>query len=298
MIVSAIYGFIKSKNPIHANNLKKFIDSCESEFINFANSYIENYIKSTNISLEYLVDSYLVMVNDASKEQMFFKRNDRYRLSTMKEADEIVYSNKEYMSHYMHGLALSQFLWPQHKDIFLFFKNIIKNQKLDSYLEAGTGHGLFFLESLLEGSFKKYTAVDISQTSLQITKNIVDSYKINKDITYLHKNIFDFDESNRFDFIVMCEVLEHLENPLEILKKLQSLLSDGGKAFFTTCANCPMIDHIYLYRNIEEIEHMLHDSGFAVEDKIVAPSANLSLEEAKQHRASIMYGALVKKGNR
>lgn len=288
---------IKSRNPMHYNNVRKFIDSCELEFLEFSNAYIENYLTATNVDMDYLVESYLTMVKDASKEQMFFKKNGQYRLSTTKEAQRLVYADKDYMSHYMHGLALSQFLWPQHKDIFLFFKENIKNQNYDSYLEVGTGHGLFFLESVIDGGFKSYTAVDISETSLQITKNIVDSYQINRNISYILKNIFDFDDSQKYDFVVMCEVLEHLESPVEILKKINSLLSSDGKAFFTTCANCPMVDHIYLYKNIEDIEQMLQDCGFNILEKVIAPSANLTLEEAINLKASITYGALVKKGN-
>ncbi len=38
----------------------------------------------------------------------------------------------------------------------------------------------------------------------------------------------------QWDFITAIEVLEHIPNPLEILRRMRSLLKPGGKVFFTT----------------------------------------------------------------
>lgn len=296
-MIETILMRIKEKNVMHYKFLATFLNHVDNTFLTFANRYLKQYIEATHISLDVLVDAYLTIVADTAKEQIYFKKNGKYRLSSLQEANTLVYENHEYMQKYMHGLAVSQFFWPQHKAIFSYFGSILPHQHGKKYLEIGPGHGLFFLEALLVNQFEKYMALDISRTSLDLTQHIVEANGIkNVHIRYEYANIFNFQSSECFDFIVMCEVLEHLEDPKMILEKIFSLLAVEGKAFLTTCVNCPMMDHLYLYRSIDEIEAMLHAVGFKIVEKIVVPSAHLSLEMAMEYKASIMYGALVEKG--
>ena len=52
---------------------------------------------------------------------------------------------------------------------------MLKNEKIDNYLEIGCGHGLFLLEAIKRFEDKiNYEIVDISKTSIAITKSIID----------------------------------------------------------------------------------------------------------------------------
>jgi 2-polyprenyl-3-methyl-5-hydroxy-6-metoxy-1,4-benzoquinol methylase len=104
--------------------------------------------------------------------------------------------------------------------------------------------------------------VDISETSLLMTKKIIgfDSDKIN----YFNKDIFLFDEQSKYDFIVLGEVIEHLDQPKEILEKLTSLLSDDGIFWITTPTNSPAIDHVYLFRNRKEVLDLVESAGLEI----------------------------------
>jgi len=77
--------------------------------------------------------------------------------------------------------------------------------------------------------------------------------------------IFDYVPSRRYDFITIGEVLEHLEDPRAMLRRILELLAPDGRVFITTPANAPMIDHIYLFNNAGEIREMLRTCGFAIE---------------------------------
>ena len=110
-----------------------------------------------------------------------------------------------------------------------------------------------------------FEIVDISKTSVKITKSIVDFLvKKEKKINYTIRNIFDFKSPNKFDFITIGEVLEHVTKPQKILKQLNNLISDNGSIYMSTCVDCPSIDHVYHFKSVKEIEQMINNCGFKI----------------------------------
>ena len=111
-------------------------------------------------------------------------------------------------------------------------------------------------------------------------------------IQYHCLDVFDFPEGN-YDFINMGEVLEHVERPQELLKKLHGLLSPGGHAYVTTPANAPMIDHIHLFRNAQEIREMLTSCGFRIEREAMQYAVEINERLAERMKLPLMYAALI-----
>jgi SAM-dependent methyltransferase len=227
------------------------------------------YNHNKNIDIHTLTHSFRFgpVIANAANQILDFKKAgvnligcDRY--STIEEADKNVYSNKEYMFQYMIGVALSQFLWQNHKEIFDFYRKNISNSSGDKFLEIGCGHGMFFIEAIKQNRFQSYKAVDLSPSSIELTKNFVNNYfeKNLPNVEIKLQDIFDFDEDEKFDFINMGEVLEHVENPKKLLDRIYELLTNNGKAYLSTCANCPAVDHIYLYKNVDEIKSMFNSN--------------------------------------
>ena len=84
------------------------------------------------------------------------------------------------MKAYMMGLALSQFLWPNHYEIYRAFETHLKSigPNLKSYLEIGPGHGLFLLKVLeYLPPEADIHAVDISAASIDLTRSIIQRLK-------------------------------------------------------------------------------------------------------------------------
>ena len=50
--------------------------------------------------------------------------------------------------------------------------------------------------------------------------------------------------------------------------------------FVTTCINSPAIDHIYLYRTIEEIENQIDNAKLDIREKKVVPYFKKSISES------------------
>ena len=203
------------------------------------------------------------------------------------------------MQSYMVGLGLSQYLWGTH---FKMFKHLtealVKNSgKIKSYLEIGPGHGLFFKKAIETiGDNCKYTAIDISCISLNLTKSIISFFQLgNNSIEYLNKDILNFKSNELYDFIVMGEVLEHVEKPDLLLSSLNSILSESGSAFISTCVDCPTIDHVYHFKSVDEIRDMIKQTGFDIISEKILPVEELPFEEIIDRKITINYSAIIKK---
>ena len=160
----------------------------------------------------------------------------------------------------------------------------------------GPGHGLFLKEALtILGMQCDYTAVDISDTSLELTKSIISFFKLNDNkINYINDDMLNIETSNLYDFIVMGEVLEHVEKPKSLLNKLKNLLSHNGQAFISTCVDCPTIDHVYHFKSVAQIRYILQESNFEIVSEKILPVENLPLDEIIAKKITINYSAIIK----
>lgn len=298
---NTILESIYTKSPLQKKKLEKTFATKENTFFEeaevFANNYV-GYLENQNIPLEYAIDAYLNMCNMFFRAQMSFIRTGKYPEDSSDKAYENVYNDQKAMKSYMIGLALSQYLWETHYKIFKFFDSFISNNKnsISSYLEIGPGHGLYLnkaLDYLKEES--SVTALDISPISINITKSIINYFKENRKVEYINQDMLKFDGNKKFDFIVMCEVIEHVNFPEKLLLKMGELLSENGKAFISTCVNCPAVDHVYHFKFVEEIREMLENTGFTIESELVLPVENLPMEEIIEKKITINYCALIKR---
>jgi 2-polyprenyl-3-methyl-5-hydroxy-6-metoxy-1,4-benzoquinol methylase len=95
-------------------------------------------------------------------------------------------------------------------------------------------------------------------------------------------------ENEKFDMVVIGEVLEHVENPLEFLKKAQRLLTKNAVIYITVPINSPEVDHIYLFRHTDEIVKMIKDAHLTVLDYTeVTPKISTSIETARKRNLPI-----------
>ena len=295
--IPQIIELIQQQNPLHAKKLKRNLKSLSEDNVVhyqlFVDKY-ETYLKSIDKNLDFAVDSYLKMISDFVLEQLRFIETGKYSNTSFEEVNNRVYNNPKVMEYFMNGLLLSQVLWKHHYLIYSFFtKNFPTYTKnIKNYLEIGGGHGLFIshaIDVLPVGT--KFSLLDISPTSIEISKNFIGKSNVN----YILENIFNFEINQKYDFITMGEVLEHVENPVELLVKLKNLLNDLGTIFITTPTNAPSIDHIYLFSNAEEIRSIIDAAGLTVVDDIKAYAEDLPEEKAIELKITMMYGCFLRK---
>jgi 2-polyprenyl-3-methyl-5-hydroxy-6-metoxy-1,4-benzoquinol methylase len=299
-----ILKIIYKKSPLQKKKIEKYLSQKNEiffiEFEEFAASYI-GYLNHEKISLGTAVDAYLKLCSNMLICQKKFLKTGKYPVELADEALDNVYLNEITMKSYMIGLAISQFLWSTHYEMYTFFgDHITRNPKnIRAYLEIGPGHGLFLKKAIETlGNDAHITAVDISPISMNITCSTMKYFNLDKqNITYHTTDILDFCSSQKFDFIAMGEVLEHVNNPGQLLRKLGDLLSDHGSIYISTCVNCPAIDHVYHFRTIPEVQHLITSCNYSIHDERILPVENLPMQEIIDRKITINYCAILKKGD-
>lgn len=295
-LLDKLLFLIEDRNALHSKKIKETQQQFDSKYFVQAESFLQKYMKilqDENKDLEYAVDCYFKMLEDFMYAQVDFFKTGKYMNTSFDQVNKEFYNNPEKNEYYMHGLLLSQFLWFHHYGIFAFFANNLNkyDTKDGSYLEIGGGHGLYISEAMdILTNFEMFDLVDISETSIALSKKM----NAGKNIQYITKDVFDYHPNKKYSFISMCEVLEHVENPLELLKILKSLLKDDGVVYITTPTNAPTIDHIYLFNNKDEIVELIDKAGFNIIDEIEVPAENISVEKAHKNKVCVMYGAFLK----
>jgi len=295
-----VIDLINQKSPFQKKRLQGILSEKDEEFWRLAEGYLlsyEQFLRSEGLGIDYLVSGYLNMCQSMLKEQIKFLQTGKYSAPSQQACSNI-YFDRNGMLSYMCGLALSQFLWKNHYAMFRFFGRQILQPGINalSYLEIGPGHGLFLTEALKNMRCQYYEAVDISPVSIELSKEIVRFMSNKSDlVNFKEMDMLDYDPSvTRFDFITMGEVIEHVDNPVVLLKKVKSLLSANGRAFVTTCSNCPAIDHVYLFNNVDEIRDMIHTCGFKIEDELVLPVESVVPVEMQNYKMGYNYAGVLK----
>lgn len=297
IILNRIYSLIPTQETktkiIFSEN-----ENLERELNSFLSMY-QPFMAKSGINAEQIADAYVELIENSMASRLEFLRSGSYPHSDQFKIYTEVYDNKDLMTRHMLGLALSQFLWRHHYKIYNFYRDeVAKLKEGKSLLEIGPGHGLYTLELVRHISkAERLDVVDISEAALELTKNIFTAIAPN----YLHRiNFFKGDVteltiSHKYDFISMGEVLEHVEQPDALLKKLSNLLSENGILYISTCANCPTIDHVYHYHTVNEIREMIENCGYKIINELVAPSEQKDEATLMRLKIDISYAALLQK---
>jgi 2-polyprenyl-3-methyl-5-hydroxy-6-metoxy-1,4-benzoquinol methylase len=115
----------------------------------------------------------------------------------------------------------------QNEGIYYSVFKTVKLYNCKSILEVGSGLG--YLTYALNKSGYNCFGVDISKSAVNFSKTEFGDF-------YICNDIFKFldNTNNKFDLIVVNEVIEHLENPKDFIQNLFYKLEIGGKILFTT----------------------------------------------------------------
>ena len=111
---------------------------------------------------------------------------------------------------------------------------IIENVIGERVLDVGCSQGICSI--FLGGKGKKVLGIDLNEESIQFAQEKLqqNADKINGTVTFEKRDFLEWDFSpNKFDTIIMTQVLEHLENPCSFIEKAMSLLEENGRLIVT-----------------------------------------------------------------
>jgi 2-polyprenyl-3-methyl-5-hydroxy-6-metoxy-1,4-benzoquinol methylase len=286
--------FIRSS---FANRSPELMDTAE-----VISSLICQIAESRSATIEKLAQDYKFLCEKiVFPEELFFQREGRYRLSTFDEANREVYSNQELMSRYMSGLLVSDVLWFNHASaINDYAKVFLKSRPSGVHLEIGPGHGMLLHLSLKYGNFSSLNAWDVSVTSIEHTRRMLEltggADRVNLALSNLYSAGTTSNGKGRFDTIVLSEVLEHLEEPLEALRIVGDLLAPAGEVWINVPANGPAPDHLFLLRSLGEAVDLVAAAGLRVTRATSFAVGGASLERAAKDSLPISCVVVGAKG--
>lgn len=279
--------------PTHAKFLRSSLLGYDAADLAMVEDLAGRVRRLAGDHLDAFIASYRWMCGEMNKEALHFKKTGAYRLSSFEQADAEVYSNHGFMQRYMEGLLVSQVFWRNHSAAFLYFRQVFLPRLKDSfrYLEIGPGHGLFLSVAAEHPQCAAAEGWDVSQESLRQTGRALQTLGLGSRVTLdrqdIHAPTRRAEDGALFDGIAICEVLEHLEQPVGALSSLRRFLAPDGVLFINVPINSPAPDHIYLLRNEAAVRDMVGAAGLEVLDLRMVPMTGYSLAEAERQNATI-----------
>ena len=148
---------ISEQFPVHRGFLQQAVAGATDQEVRQLTGYLE-FCMGKDLTLDYLAECYLTILGDTIDEQMYFRDNGHYRHSTFDEVAASVYHDRDYMDRYMYGLAITNFLWPNHVGMARFLRESLPRDRGGRYLEVGPGHGFLLLSAIEVGGFDELLA--------------------------------------------------------------------------------------------------------------------------------------------
>jgi len=161
------------------------------------------------------------------------------------------------------------------KEKKFFFKknkhviNFLKKSKPGKIIDVGCGLGWFL--SSINSSWDKY-GIDVSEFAVKNASKYCKAEKID-----LEKFLITNKYKSKFDYVIFSHVIEHLKNPVFVLKNLKKLLKKNGTLLLETpdfdspayrlfknkfrLLNDPT--HISLF-TLDSMTRALRDNGFVI----------------------------------
>ncbi len=122
--------------------------------------------------------------------------------------------------------GLSIYDYDNHIQLKWYPERVLRfSEGASSLLELGLGHGI--ATNIFEQYFKRHVVVD---ASLAVIKNFRQHFPDSK--VEIAESYFEtFETSERFDVIVFGYILEHVDDPVLVLRHFRKFLAPGGRMF-------------------------------------------------------------------
>lgn len=114
--------------------------------------------------------------------------------------------------------------------VITFFKTILNSflnraaNKKNTLLDIGSGMGVM-LQTAIESGYEA--------TGVELSKDLAEE-SIKRGFKVINKNVSELSTAEKFDTITMMDIIEHLEDPMEVMGLLKNLLNSNGEIIVYT----------------------------------------------------------------
>ena len=214
-VISFLYRYIEGL-PCH-----------NQELSNAVAKYTLEYLDKNSVTLEQAFEIYNNFIEDFNSDLQIFAKSQKYpyELGT----DQRSFNRLEYDVVLLlsvlvspHRYQLMETLWKQ-------------SPPASSACYIGCGPGIEIY--LTQARFQSLKAFDAELNPL--LKDIFPDVQFQQ--AYFPTDALTV----KFDAIYLIEILEHLSDPLQLLRDSEKHLNDRGRIYLTTATNLPQYDHYY-----------------------------------------------------
>jgi 2-polyprenyl-3-methyl-5-hydroxy-6-metoxy-1,4-benzoquinol methylase len=285
-------------SPRHSSFFSRRFSQISDSELRLCNELSRQILKLSGGEIDAFFRGYDFICDILKQEEVYFRRNDAYRLKTVRQATDEVYDNPSYMQNYMRGLLMTQVFWSNHTAAMRFYIDefLARNSAGYDLLEIGPGHGLLFYRAVADQRARSLTGWDLSEASISETRDALRKLGVARPYKLEVRDLLRPNSAREsFDTVVLSEVLEHMEVPARALDAIGAILRPGARFYINVPINSPAPDHIFLFRSPEEVVALVESRGFSVERTGFFPATNYSLDAAIRHKLTISVCMVVTK---
>lgn len=217
--------------------MRKIVEVPERLYEDVVLYLTEKYEQEENIETALSFLNSYILENQAS-ERAIIKKKELEKL-TRQLKDKTVYKEiYELSSRLMFGYydkkaaGNNRLLWLHEK---------LKNHKnISSILDLGCFRGEFSIELARQGY--KMTGVDVSENNIKHANRIRGSIPV-RFMQGFAEDVEKIFTEEKFDAVMLFEILEHVESVEEVLKAVESVIVRGGWVFITVPLYCSEYDY-------------------------------------------------------
>lgn len=252
---------LSSKVYENRNNNKSEFDLLANKMLSWSKTYLGE------TCMERLIHGYKSFVADVNRSQMRYEKTEKYENSNYEEVYRDVYNNNAFMENYFWGVYVTTFAWEHHLKLNKFFTDHFLNRirNTDSrIIDLGSGSGIWSMLTVSECLCVNTIGVDISKKSVEMAKEFSSVNGFRDRISFVVSDATTYRTKELNDFGISCFLIEHLEDPLSLLRNLNANLKRKGVAFVTAALTAAETDHIFEIKKESELIKLAEDAGFRV----------------------------------
>jgi 2-polyprenyl-3-methyl-5-hydroxy-6-metoxy-1,4-benzoquinol methylase len=168
--------------------------------------------------------------------------------------------------------------------------SILNNLSFSSVLDIGCAQGHYSIRIARKYSHSQVKGIDFNEEKLSIAKFVKKKFNL-KNLKLEKMNICDRSTTEKYDLVLLLQVIEHIQDDRATLKKIREIMSNNGHLVIT--APNEHLSMINWYKRYVTVEGHFRDGYKPGELAKMLADANFKIKEVRHLSATI--GQLIEK---